>query len=391
MSWSPVQHKGHIEPAQSRCVAWQNVGLRRHHEKKVVARIRQSECIAQPYRKTKQFPSKSLAALLDKYLQYLAVKGFTESTLRVRSVHMEMFLTWCRKNRISVPVEVTRTTLESYQRYLFHYRKRDGQPLAVTSQHSRLAPLKVWFKWLTRCDFISEDPASELELPRVGYKLPNVLNKDEAELVLKQPKLEEPLGIRDRAILEFLYSTGIRRMELLHLKLYDVDQKHGLVTIREGKGKRDRVVPVGDRALAWLDKYLIDLRPLIVVKPDEGVVFLTSMGATFTPNHLSWLARRYVRAAEIGKSGACHIFRHTMATLMLEGGADIRYIQAMLGHVRLDTTQIYTHVSIRMLKQIHSATHPGARLESKKPEAGKTQCNSDQQFQTEVFKGSSEV
>ncbi len=244
--WSPVQRKGHIEPAQSRCVAWQNVGLRRHHEKKVVARIRQGECIAQPYRKTKLFPSKSLAALLDKYLQYLAVKGFTESTLRVRGVHMEMFLTWCRKNRISAPVEVIRTTLESYQRYLFHYRKRDGQPLAVTSQHSRLAPLKVWFKWLTRCNFISEDPASELEVPRVGYKLPNVLNKDEAELVLKQPKLEEPLGIRDRAILEFLYSTGIRRMELLHLKLYDVDQKHGLVTIREGKGKRDRVVPVGE-------------------------------------------------------------------------------------------------------------------------------------------------
>ena len=185
-----------------------------------------------------------------------------------------------------------------------------------------------------------------------------------------RPNLEERLGIRDRALLEFLYSTGIRRMELLHLKLYDVDQKHGLVTIREGKGRRDRVVPVGERALAWLDRYLTKLRPSLVLKPDDGVVFLTSLGAPFTPNHLSWLARRYVRAAEIGKSGACHIFRHTMATLMLEGGADIRYIQAMLGHVRLDTTQIYTHVSIRMLKQIHSATHPAARLDPKKPETG---------------------
>ena len=277
---------------------------------------------------------------------------------------MEMFLTWCKRSRITLPNEVTRTSLESYQRYLFHYRKKDGQPLAIASQHSRLAPLKVWFKWLTLRNYISEDPSSELELPRVGYKLPSVLNKDEAELVLKQPNLQCLLGIRDRAILEFFYSTGVRRMELLHLKLYDIDQKHGLVTIREGKGKRDRVVPVGDRALAWLNRYLTELRPLIAVKPDEGVVFLTSIGGPFTPNHLSLLARGYVRAATISKTGACHIFRHTMATLMLEGGADIRYIQAMLGHVRLDTTQIYTHVSIRMLKQIHTATHPAARLDA---------------------------
>ena len=270
-------------------------------------------------------------------------------------------------------MHVTKASLENYQRHLFHYRKKDGQPLAVASQHSRLAPLKVWFKWLAHRNYISDDPASELELPRVGYKLPNVLNKDEAEQVLLQPNLEARLGIRDRALLEFLYSTGIRRMELLHLRLYDVDQKHGLVVIREGKGKRDRVVPVGDRALTWLDKYLTELRPQLVVKPDEGIVFLTTMGAPFTPNHLSLLARRYVRAAELGKTGACHIFRHTMATLMLEGGADIRYIQAMLGHVRLDTTQIYTHVSIRMLKQIHSATHPAARLDSPEPVAHNTQ------------------
>jgi integrase/recombinase XerD len=332
-----------------------------------------SRCEAQLKWKVKRFLSKSLISLLDKYLQYLAVKGFTESTLRVRRVHMEMFLAWCGTASITSTTQITRSSLESYQRYLFHYRKRDGKPLAVASQHSRLAPLKVWFKWLTRRGYIPNDPASELELPRVGYKLPNVLNKDEAEQVLMQPNMKERLGIRDRALLEFLYSTGIRRMEILHLKLYDVDQKHGLVTIREGKGRRDRVVPVGDRALAWLDRYLTELRPLLVLKPDNGILFLTLMGAPFTPNHLSWLARRYVRATGIGKNGACHIFRHTMATLMLEGGADIRYIQAMLGHVRLDTTQIYTHVSIRMLKQIHSATHPAAQLESPNSVASNTQ------------------
>jgi integrase/recombinase XerD len=236
--------------------------------------------------------------------------------------------------------------------------------LAVASQHSRLAPLKVWFKWLTGRNYFPEDPASELELPRIGYKLPNVLNKDEAEIVMQQPNLGSALGIRDRAILETLYSTGIRRMELLKLRLYHVDKKHGLVTIREGKGKRDRVVPIGERALSWLEKYLTEVRPDLVKHPDDSIIFLTGIGGPFTPNHLSWLGRRYVRAAKVGKNGACHIFRHTMATLMLEGGADIRYIQAMLGHVRLDTTKIYTHVSIRMLKQIHNATHPAARLNS---------------------------
>jgi integrase/recombinase XerD len=282
---------------------------------------------------------------------------------------MGMFLTWCESTGITLPSKVTRASLESYQRHLFHYRKKDGQPLAIASQHSRLAPLKVWFKWLTRRNYISQDPAEELELPRVSYKLPNVLNKEEAEKVLHQPKLETSLGIRDRAILEILYSTGMRRMELLKLKLYDVDQKHGLVAIREGKGKRDRIVPVGERALFWLDKYLAEVRPNIVDESDDSVVFLTATGEPFSPNHLSWLTRLYVRAAEIGKTGACHIFRHTMATLMLEGGADIRYIQAMLGHVRLDTTQIYTHVSIRMLKQIHSATHPAAKLDLHTPDA----------------------
>jgi integrase/recombinase XerD len=307
--------------------------------------------------------SRPLAALLEDYLQNLTVKGFAASTLRVRRVHLEMFFAWCQKMRISHLNQILQTSLEAYQRYLFDYRKKHGQSLAISSQHSRLAHLKLWFKWMARRNYLSEDPSSELELPRVGYKLPSVLNKEEVERVLLQPKLQTAIGIRDRAMLEMLYSTGMRRTELLQLRIYDVDKKYGLVTVREGKGKRDRVVPVGERALFWLDRYLKDARPRIAGDTNEFVVFLTVAGMPLTPNHLSWLARRYVVAARIGKNGACHIFRHTMATLMLEGGADIRYIQAMLGHVRLDTTKIYTHVSIRMLKQIHNATHPAARLD----------------------------
>jgi integrase/recombinase XerD len=349
----------------ARCRAW------RLHEKN----NRQEHGIKPTHQRLNTSSKDKLAQLLDRYLQHLAMKGFSDTTLRVRRVHMEMFLKWCRTGRATTPNQITRTSLESYQRYLFQYRKKDSQPLAVASQHSRLAPLKVWFKWLAHRKYIPFDPAAELDLPRVGYKLPNVMNKEEAERVLSQPKIEVPLGIRDRAMLELLYSSGLRRMELLHLKLYDVDQKHGLVTVREGKGKRDRVVPIGERALAWLDMYLNTLRPEIVRQPDNGIIFLTSNGVPFTPNHLSWLARQYVKSAGIGKAGACHIFRHTMATLMLEGGADIRYIQAMLGHVRLDTTQIYTHVSIRTLKQVHTTTHPAARLVTESDQTGGIQNN----------------
>ena len=251
--------------------------------------------------------------------------------------------------------------VECYQQHLFYHRKNDGEPLAPSTRYSRLAQLKVWLKWMTRQNYILCDPASDLELPLLSYQLPSVLNKDEAERVLQQPDVGKMTGLRDRAILEMLYSTGMRRTELLNLKFDDLDRKRGVATIRQGKGRRDRVVPVGERALTWVDRYLTEVRPSLASRPEDAV-FLTSNGKPLSPNYLSWLVRRYVRAAKITKSGACHIFRHTMATLMLEGGADIRYIQAMLGHKRLDTTQIYTHVSIRMLQQVHAATHPAARL-----------------------------
>jgi integrase/recombinase XerD len=322
------------------------------------------------HRKAKPKPETPLAALLEEHLQHLAVKGFSENTLDLRRVHINMFLKWSEDRGLREPVEITRPVLESYQRYLFHHRKTDGTPLSFSSQHARLSCLRVWFRWMTRKNYILHNPASEIELPRLGFHLPPVLTKEEAELVLQQPNVADPLGVRDRAILEVFYSTGIRRTELLELKLPEIDHGNELVTIREGKGKKDRVVPIGERALAWVDKYLNQVRPQLVVEPDDGTLFLTAEGQPFDKNHLSAMAHSYVDKAGTGKSGACHLLRHTMATLMLENGADIRYIQEMLGHAKLTTTQIYTHVSVRMLKQIHSVTHPGARLNGdSKPEA----------------------
>jgi len=177
--------------------------------------------------------------------------------------------------------------------------------------------------------------------------------------VLAEPDLGTVIGIRDRAILETLYSTGMRRMELIRLHVTDIDAERGTVMVRLGKGKKDRMIPIGERALAWVAKYRDDARPDLACGTDDGTLFLTTLGEAFVPDRMTQLVRTYVDAADTGKKGACHLFRHTMATLMLEGGADIRFIQAMLGHAELSTTQIYTQVSIRTLKEIHTATHPG--------------------------------
>ena len=273
-----------------------------------------------------------------------------------------MFLRWCETSGVSFPNEVKAETLLRFQEHLFFHRKMNGQPLSVSTQFSRLSLIRLWFRWMHHQGLIPKDPTKALELPRTAYKLPTILTKQQMEKVLGQPDLEKLVGIRDRTILEVLYSTGIRRRELMQLQIEDVDRERGVVTIREGKGKRGRTVPIGERALVWLDQYFSRVRPIFAKEADSGFIFLTSTGAQFAPNHLSWLVRRYILGANITKNGACHIFRHTMATHMLEGGADTRYIQEMLGHARLDTTQVYTHVSIRKLKQVHTRTHPFARI-----------------------------
>src|SRR5690606_22594958 len=218
---------------------------------------------------------------------------------------------------ITRPTEVTRPVLERYQRWLYHqYRKKSGQPLSLRSQHSRLSPLKAFFRYLARESLILYNPAAELELPKLDKRLPkHVLTAAEAEAVINQPNIGDPLGLRDRAILETLYSTGMRRSEVCGLKLYDLDVERGTVMVRLGKGRKDRMIPIGDRAVLWIEKYLADARPALVVDPKEDVVFLTGQGEPLSPNRLTEIARQYAAAANIGKLGACHLFRHTIATL----------------------------------------------------------------------------
>lgn len=287
-------------------------------------------------------------------------KAYSERTVENREAALRPFIAWCAERGLTRPQEITKPILERYQRHLFLYRKPNGEPLSTRSQHVRTTPIKALFKWLARGNHILYNPASELDLPRMEKRLPrHVLNVREAETVLAMPDLATPIGIRDRAILETFYSTGVRRMELIGLHLTDIDTERGTLMVRQGKGRKDRMIPIGERAIAWIDKYTDDVRPDLACGMDDGTLFLTTAGEAFAANRMTQLVRTYVEAADIGKRGSCHLLRHTMATLMLEGGADIRFIQAMLGHAELSTTQIYTQVSIRMLKQIHTATHPG--------------------------------
>ena len=307
----------------------------------------------------------SIVSLASRYLDQLRSRHYSETTLEAKGRYLRYFATWCEERGIRRPTEVTLPLVERYQRWLFHYRKpRTGEPLSIHSQRSYLAALRPFFKWLVQQRYLLANPASELVVPRKIKHLPrDILTASEAETVLSQPDLTDPLGLRDRVMLETFYATAMRRVELVALKLHDLDLARGAAMIREGKGGRQRVVPLGERCQAWVEKYLREVRPQLAVEPDGGTVFLNNLGEPFHPNTLTHLVRQYVIASGVGKKGACHLFRHTAATLMLEGGADIRYIQELLGHRDLETTEIYTHVTIDKLQKVHRLTHPGARLE----------------------------
>jgi integrase/recombinase XerD len=303
-----------------------------------------------------------------RFCEQLRVKAYAEYTVASTESCLGLFIAWANERGIGRPGEVTKSMLESYQRHLFYLRKPSGKPLTYSSQRLRLQKVRLFFRWLARQNAIDSNPASDLELPRVERRLPKaVLSEAEVERALSMPDLSDIIGLRDRAMMEVFYSTGIRRAELAALEVFDLDHERGTLTVRLGKGRKDRTVPIGERAIHWIDRYLTNARAELVVEPDPGLLFLSERGERLEPMALTMLMRAYFKASGIGKHGACHIFRHTMATLMLEGGADVRIIQELLGHAELSTTAIYTRISIRHLKLAHDAAHAAAKLSGRLP------------------------
>jgi len=305
-----------------------------------------------------------LPALIRDFLEWLRVRNYSEATVRSRLGALQRFCAWCAERGVLQAREVTKPILERYQRALFHYRRPSGAPLSFRSQAVHMTGVRTFFRYLSRTNQILSNPAADLELPRVERRLPRaILSAAEADQVLNVPDVKDAFGLRDRAILEVLYCCGLRRKELVQLSLFDLDRERQTLLVRQGKGKKDRMLPIGERALAWVEKYLCEVRPGLVLEPDPGFLFLTMYGTALSAAWLTDRVRGYVEASGVGKLGACHLFRHTMATLMLEGGADIRFIQEMLGHADPKTTQVYTLVSIKKLQQVHTASHPAARLQ----------------------------
>jgi integrase/recombinase XerD len=293
------------------------------------------------------------------HLVWLASHGYAEGTLSGRRHHLIGLAGFLAEREITDPARVTPTHLDSYQRHLFHYKKRDGKPLSFRTQAQRLIPIKGFFAWLARSGAISFDPAATLVLPKTEHRLPEaVLSIEEVESVLACPDTTTALGVRDRAMLEVFYSSAIRRMELISLRVADVDHARGTLFVRQGKGGRDRHVPIGERARMWVQRYCDEARPSLSPTPDIDTLFLTVTGGSFAPDVLSRQVTAYMRAGAPDKHGSCHLFRHTTATLMLDAGADVRYVAEMLGHKKLETTMIYTRVSLIKLREVHSATHP---------------------------------
>jgi integrase/recombinase XerD len=277
---------------------------------------------------------RGLTAALRRYTEHLGTRGYRPSGIATTERYTREFIEWCEERGVVHASQVSRPVIERYQRWLYHYRKRNGEPLSIAGQRCKLVPLRGFFKWLTRQAEIPANPAADLELPRKLKRLPRtVLTEAEAERVMACVDLGTPIGLRDRAMLEVLYATGVRRHELAGLVLSDIDAERAVMLIREGKGGKDRLLPLGERALHWVTEYLERARPQLAWNADDKTLFLSAEGKGISALWLSTLIGKRVDAAGIGKRGGCHLWRHTMATLMLEGGADIRFIQAMLGCV----------------------------------------------------------
>jgi len=305
----------------------------------------------------------SIRGYAQRYLEALLIAHYAQATVFTRTQYLARFAAWCEERAIATPGEVTRATLERYARHLYQYRRSDGRPTRASTQQQYLNCLRGFFRWLVQGQHLAASPATDLLIPRLPLRqLPEPLTLAEVERALNTLDPSRAIDLRDRAMWEVLYSTGLRRTELARLKLDDLDRTRGWLFVRQGKGRKDRIVPIGERAIAWVEKYLDELRGEWLRDAREAHLFLNPSGTPVTPASLTARGHQLFRRACIAKPGSCHIFRHTMATHMLEHGADVRYVQEMLGHKNLNSTQIYTHVSAGKLKAVHTATHPKARL-----------------------------
>jgi len=293
---------------------------------------------------------------LVKFGQHLAAQGFGELSVPDYIRNTGMFLEYLRSMGIERLTDVDRKAMAAYQLEVAFQTHR-GKVLSHSTQRKRLTCVRQFFQYLLKEDAVLFDPTSDLEFPKLNDQLPrDILTKREIGELLSEADPQSILGLRDRSMLEVLYSTGIRVSELAGLTLDDLDLRNAELKVL-GKGKKERIVPLGEVVKDYLERYLAHSRPLLT-GPDERNLFVSSRGRKFYYSNISFIVRNYGKRAGIKKHVSPHGLRHTCATHLLQGRADIRQIQKILGHVSIATTQRYTRVEITDLKKVLRRCHP---------------------------------
>lgn len=293
--------------------------------------------------------------LVDEYLNHLKVeRGLSQNTIISYRLDLEQYLTFLRSNSIKKLTSITPAHLFSYMVYL---EKKGYSP---SSRSRKCASIKTFHKFLVKEDYLTSDPTTSLSHPKKARKLPGVLTFEEVERLLNSPGSDEILTVRDRAMLELIYSSGLRVSELISLEINDVDLEVGFLRCR-GKGSKERVVPIGSFAITAIRNYLATARGRLSKNRRSKALFLNRFGNRLTRQGFWKILKSHAKKAQIKRDVKPHTLRHTFATHMLKGGADLRSVQEMLGHSDISTTQIYTEISRDHLREEYYSTHPRAR------------------------------
>ena len=289
--------------------------------------------------------------VIDRFLDAIwAEQGVSENTLAAYSSDLKIFVRWLKGDGNAL-IEATGEDVSGF----LSYRYKQG--IGSRSTARILSTLRRFYGFQLRENRIDSDPMALIELPYIGRKLPVSLSENDVELLLDAPETANPLGFRDRTMLELLYATGLRVSELVGLRLEQINLRQGVVRI-SGKGNKERLVPVDEEAMSWVQAYLDDSRNKILGERQCPYVFTTRRASSMTRQAFWHIIKRHAKQAGINKELSPHTLRHAFATHLLNHGADLRVVQLLLGHSDLSTTQIYTHIARERLKDLHSKFHP---------------------------------
>jgi integrase/recombinase XerD len=290
--------------------------------------------------------------LVDTFLSYLSVeRGLSHNTIISYKEDLNHYIGFLTSLHIDT---FSKTTKNEVINFMLNQKNKG---ISANSVARRLAAIKVFYRFLVRERILKIDPTSLIESPKLGKKIPETLSLAEVDALLTQPNIKDPQGIRDKAILETFYATGMRVSEVVNLKVDNVNLEIGFLRC-VGKGNKERVIPLGKKAINSLKRYLGTGRRHMLKQKESEFIFLNRSGKKISRQSLWKIIKRYAKEARIKKPISPHILRHSFATHLLERGADLRSVQEMLGHVNISTTQIYTHISKDRLKAIHRMFHP---------------------------------